>query len=98
MSKFALDGLTKCTALEMGEYGIRCNSVCPTVVLTAMGAKVWGDPEKGGPMLSKIPLNRFADEIDVVKPVMFLLNKEKSGMINAHSVPIEGGICGTLKM
>lgn len=32
----------------------------PTVVLTAMGRLGWSDPVKAGPMLSRIPLGRFA--------------------------------------
>ena len=32
----------------------------PTVVLTEMGKRHWSDPAKGGPMLSKIPMGRFA--------------------------------------
>jgi len=36
------------------------NAVNPTVVLTDMGRQGWSDPKKGGPMLSRIPLGRFA--------------------------------------
>lgn len=32
----------------------------PTVVLTAMGRLGWSDPVKAGPMLTRIPLGRFA--------------------------------------
>ena len=59
-SKFALHGLTKVLALELGPYGIRVNAVAPTVTLTPMGLKVWGDPAKAEPMLARIPLGRFA--------------------------------------
>ena len=46
-------------ALELGQHGIRVNSVNPTVVMTEMGRMAWSAPEKGGPMLAKIPLNRY---------------------------------------
>jgi len=46
-------------ALELGPHNIRVNAVNPTVILTPMGEKVWGDPAKGAPMLAKIPLGRF---------------------------------------
>lgn len=48
-------------ALELGKHNIRVNCVNPTVVLTEMG-KRWLDPAKGGPMLAKIPLGRFAGQ------------------------------------
>eukprot|EP00968_Pinguiococcus_pyrenoidosus_P018673 scaffold1954_cov268-Pinguiococcus_pyrenoidosus.AAC.110 len=48
-------------ALEFGVYGIRVNSVNPTVVLTEETSKIWEDFTKAAPMLSKIPLGRFAE-------------------------------------
>ena len=51
---------TKVLARELGPYGIRANSVCPTVVLTEMGQRVWGEEAKAAPMIARIPLGRFA--------------------------------------
>src|SRR5258708_31871207 len=59
-SKAGLDQLTKVMAVELGEDGIRVNSVNPTVVMTEMGKRAWRQPAKRGPMLQRIPLNRFA--------------------------------------
>ncbi|CAD7948417.1 unnamed protein product [Amoebophrya sp. A25] len=98
MSKGAIDLLTKTAALELGPHKIRCNAVNPTVIMTPMGKKVWGNPEKGGPMLTRIPLGQFAEEKDVVKPVLFLLDTEQSGMVNGATVPIEGGMIAVCKM
>ncbi|VDM57832.1 unnamed protein product [Angiostrongylus costaricensis] len=39
-SKAGLDMVTRCMAKELGQYGIRVNSVNPTVVMTEMGRKV----------------------------------------------------------
>lgn len=97
-SKAALDMLTKMTALELGQHGIRCNAVNPTVVMTDMGKMAWGDEDKAAPMLDRIPLDRFAEVSEVVQPVLFLLS-EGAGMINGSVMPIEGGLVGacTLK-
>lgn len=57
-SKGAVDSMTKVMALELGEYGIRVNTVNPTVIMTEMGRKVWSEPAKSKGMLAKIPLGR----------------------------------------
>jgi NAD(P)-dependent dehydrogenase (short-subunit alcohol dehydrogenase family) len=41
-SRAGLVMATKVLARELGRYVIRANSVCPTVVLTEMGQRVWG--------------------------------------------------------
>ncbi|KAF4660482.1 hypothetical protein FOL47_007145 [Perkinsus chesapeaki] len=78
VSKAGLDMLTKMTALELGPMGIRCNSVCPTVVMTPMGTRVWGLDEKAKPMRDRIPLGRFADMSEVTAAVMYLLSDASS--------------------
>jgi NAD(P)-dependent dehydrogenase (short-subunit alcohol dehydrogenase family) len=90
VSKGALDQLTRMMALELGKHGIRVNSVNPTVVLTDMGARAWGDPAKAGPMLAKIPLNKFAEVEDVVNAISFLLSSS-AAMVNGVMLPIDGG-------
>jgi NAD(P)-dependent dehydrogenase (short-subunit alcohol dehydrogenase family) len=59
-SKAGLVMATKVLARELGRYGIRANSVCPTVVLTEMGQRVWGEEARAAPMIARIPLGRFA--------------------------------------
>ena len=44
-SKAALDNITRVSALELGKYNIRVNSVNPTVVMTPMSAWYWGRPD-----------------------------------------------------
>jgi len=93
-SKGALDQLTRTMAMELGAKGIRCNAVLPTVVLTELGRAAWTDPVAAKPMLARIPLNRFAEIEDVVKPILFLLSDDAS-MINGAFVPIDGGFLST---
>ena len=100
MSKAAMDALTRQVALELGsQFGTRCNSVCPTVVLTRMGRENWENgSEKGKKMKDKIPLGRFCEEVDVVNVVLFLLTEEFSGMMNGACLPVEGGFLAGCKM
>ena len=91
MSKAGLDALTRNLALELAPRKIRVNSVNPTVILTRMGRENWSDPQKAGPLLSRIPLNRFGEVKEVVDPVIWLLSDESS-YIDGHCLPIEGGL------
>ncbi len=90
-SKFGLNGLTKVMAVELGPYNIRVNAIAPTVVLTPMGTKVWGDPKKADPVKAKIPLARFAYPEEVTNAVFFLAS-EASSMIHGETLIIDGGV------
>lgn len=89
-SKAGLVMATKVLALELGPGGVRANSLCPTIVLTDMGRKVWGAEEKAAPMLARIPLGRFAAPAEVSATALFLASDHAS-MINGVDVPIDGG-------
>ncbi len=89
-SKAALDMLTQVMALELGPHGIRVNAVNPTVVLTPMGRRAWGDPAKGGKMLARIPLGRFLETSEVCDAVLYLLSDHAS-MIHGAILPLDGG-------
>ncbi|WP_245664529.1 SDR family NAD(P)-dependent oxidoreductase [Nocardia grenadensis] len=89
-SKAGLVMATKVLALELGPDGVRANSLCPTIVLTDMGRKVWGAEEKAAPMLARIPLGRFAAPAEVSATALFLAS-ELASMINGVDVPIDGG-------
>jgi L-xylulose reductase len=89
-SKAALDNITRVSALELGQYGIRVNSVNPTVVMTPMSAWYWGRPEIEGPFLEAMPLHRWATEDDIAGPICFLLS-DAAAMISGVSLPIDGG-------
>ena len=89
-SKAALDNITRVSALELGRYGIRVNSVNPTVVMTEMSAFYWGRPEIEGPFLDQMPLGRWATEDEIAAPIVFLLS-DGASMISGVSLPIDGG-------
>jgi NAD(P)-dependent dehydrogenase (short-subunit alcohol dehydrogenase family) len=90
-SKAGLGMLTKVLALEWGPRGVAVNAVAPTVTLTPLGQRVWGDPAKGGPMLAKIPLGRFALPNEVASVVVFLAS-DLAAMINGETVLVDGGL------
>ena len=89
-SKAALDNITRVSALELGKYNIRVNSVNPTVVMTEMSAFYWGRPEIGDPFMKQMPLHRWATEDEIAAPIVFLLG-DGASMISGVCLPIDGG-------
>lgn len=89
-SKAAMDNITRVSALELGEHGIRVNSVNPTVVMTPMSAWYWGRPEIEGPFLEQMPLGRWATEDEIAGPIVFLLSSD-AALISGVCLPIDGG-------
>ncbi|MGA3681230.1 SDR family oxidoreductase [Pseudomonas graminis] len=89
-SKGAMDAMTRVQCGEWGRYGIRVNSVNPTVTLTPMAQMAWSEPSKRDPALAAIPLGRFAETAEVAAPILFLLSSAAS-MVTGVSLPIDGG-------
>jgi L-xylulose reductase len=89
-SKGAVNQVTRVMSIELGPLGIRTNNVNPTVVMTKMGAKAWSDPVKSNPILSRIPIGRFAECDDVANVTLFLLS-DYSTYVNGVSIPVDGG-------
>lgn len=89
-SKAALDNITRVSALELGQHGIRVNSVNPTVVMTEMSAFYWGRPEIAEPFMAAMPLGRWATADEIAAPIVFLLS-DGAAMITGVSLPVDGG-------
>ncbi|MBI2346037.1 MAG: glucose 1-dehydrogenase [Deltaproteobacteria bacterium] len=89
-SKGGLNMLTKVMAAELGPHNIQCNAVAPTVILTEMGEKVWGNPAKGDPMKAKIPLRRFGQPVEVADLVLYLASPA-SDLVTGQVILIDGG-------
>jgi NAD(P)-dependent dehydrogenase (short-subunit alcohol dehydrogenase family) len=93
-SKAGLIMATKVQALELGPYGIQANVVCPTIIMTEMGQRVWGEEAKAAPMLARIPAGRFGTPQQVADVVVFLASPA-SDMVNGVEIPVDGGYTAT---
>jgi 2-deoxy-D-gluconate 3-dehydrogenase len=82
--------LTKAMVCEWARYNIQTNAVCPTVVLTPLGTRIWGDPAKGKPMLAKIPLGRFGQPVEIADSVLYLASPA-SYLVCGDILLIDGG-------
>lgn len=88
-AKSGIIAMTKVMAKEWGTYGIRVNSVAPTVVLTALGHKAWDGPV-GDAFKKTIPAERFAEPEEIASVIAFLCSKG-AGMITGHNLLVDGG-------
>lgn len=89
-SKFAVEGLTKAMAIELGPHNIRVNTVCPTFIETELTAKGLADPEFRAWVLSKIKLGRLGRIEDIMGPVVFLAS-DAAAMITGSALMVDGG-------
>jgi NAD(P)-dependent dehydrogenase (short-subunit alcohol dehydrogenase family) len=89
-SKFAMEGMTKSMAIELGPDGIRVNSVCPTFIETELTAKNLSDKDFRAWVLSKIKLGRLGRIEDIMGPVVFLAS-DASGLVTGTSLLVDGG-------
>jgi NAD(P)-dependent dehydrogenase (short-subunit alcohol dehydrogenase family) len=90
MNKFGVEGLARGMAIELAEYNIRVNTVCPTFVETPMVKKFFKNKKFKNKMLRNIPLGRVAQESDVATAVAFLA-ADSSEMITGTSLVVDGG-------
>ena len=100
-SKFAIRGLTQSVAAEFAPMNIRCNCICPGVVLTPMwDAQLAGyakkrniAPEEVMPRFVKnTPLGRLCELDDITNLVVFL-SSDRSSYMTGQSLNLTGGGC-----
>lgn len=89
-SKGALNSLTKSLCAEWGRHNVQVNAICPTVVMTPMGKRTWGPPEKSAPFIAATPARRFAEPVEIADAALYLASNA-SGMVNGHLLMVEGG-------
>jgi NAD(P)-dependent dehydrogenase (short-subunit alcohol dehydrogenase family) len=89
-SKGAVRLLTKTTALQYARDGIRCNSVHPGPIVTAMTERRRAEPSVYQSMLSRIPLGRYGEPDEVAYGVLYLASDE-SAFVTGSELVIDGG-------
>lgn len=89
-SKWALEGLTKALAVEVGSHGIRVNTICPTFIETPMTQPFFEDPVFKETVLKKIKLGRLGQLTDVTGAAVFLAS-DASAMMTGSALMLDGG-------
>ncbi len=90
MTKAAIAHLTKCLAVEWAPHGINVNAVAPTFIRTPGTVKWLADDAFRADLLSRIPLGRVGDPVDVAAAVIFLASPA-SAMVTGTTLMIDGG-------
>ena len=90
-TKGALTMLTKSVAVRYAKDNIRCNSVHPSTVETALVQAMLKDPERRAERLGEVPLGRLASATDVANALVHLASDEAS-FINGAALAIDGGL------
>lgn len=87
VSKWAVNGMTKSLARELGPFNIRVNAVAPGVTATDM---VRALPEEMVERISQgIPLRRVGKPSDIAHAFLFLASDE-AGYITGAILPVDG--------
>ena len=89
-SKGAVRIFTKTTAIQYAADGIRANSVHPGPIVTPMTEERRADPATRELMLSRIPLARYGQPMDVAYGVLYLASDESS-FVTGSELVIDGG-------
>jgi len=88
-TKCGIDAFMRTVALEMGPKGIRCNSVNPGMVETALiGSFTEEQKEKER---QNYPLRRFAQPEDIANGIAYLLS-DAASFVTGTALKIDGGM------
>ena len=88
-SKWAVIGITRTAAVELGEKGIRCNAICPTSVNTPMANTPEGQPQLRLERKA-VPLGRIAEPEEIASMIHFLASTD-CNFITGQAIAVDGG-------
>jgi NAD(P)-dependent dehydrogenase (short-subunit alcohol dehydrogenase family) len=101
-AKAAVNQLSKCAAMELGEHGVRVNSVSPGAIATGIVAKALGmEAGKADQAADKLgeaftraqPIPRAGLPEDIAQCVAWLAS-DRSTFVNGIDIVVDGGLIG----
>jgi NAD(P)-dependent dehydrogenase (short-subunit alcohol dehydrogenase family) len=101
-AKAAVIHLTRCVAMELGESGVRVNSISPGAIVTGIVGKALGLSVEAAEQTSAVmgevykaaqPIPRAGLTEDIAHAAVFLASDESS-FVNGHDLVVDGAITG----
>ena len=89
-SKGAVVNMTRALAAEWALEGIRVNAIAPGWVKTRLVEVFNDDPTIIPQLISRIPMGRLADPVEMATAILFLASGASS-MVTGHTLPVDGG-------
>lgn len=89
-SKHAVEGLTRCAALEAAPAGVRVNAVAPGPIDTGMLTRLTGTSERKATMLSSVPLKRAGMPEEIADAIVFV-GSGKASFMTGEVLRVNGG-------
>jgi NAD(P)-dependent dehydrogenase (short-subunit alcohol dehydrogenase family) len=91
-SKFAVVGMTQSAALDMAEFGVRVNVICPGSIRTEMMERwIEGSPNAEDALASLAPLKRVGRAQEIADAAVWLLSGSSS-YVTGQAINVDGGI------
>ena len=92
-AKGAIISLTRAMAADFARYGIRVNCIAPGTTMTPLGKRLieHDTPEQLAQRLSRYPMNRFGEPIEIARSVLFLASDDSSYATGTCLV-VDGGL------
>lgn len=89
MTKFGLEGLNKSMAMDLGFYGVRCNTVCPTKTIVNQEERR-KTKKRLNIIIKKIPLRKFST-VKQISEIVYFLTTASASSITGTSIVSDGG-------
>lgn len=89
-SKWAIEGMTKATAIELAPHGIRVNSICPTFIDTPLTKPYFQKAGFGDHVMGMIKLGRLGQVEDITGAALYLAS-DASSLMTGSSIVLDGG-------
>lgn len=101
-AKAAVNHLSRCVAMELGEHNVRVNSVSPGLIATGIMPKALGmEAGKADKLMAELepryakmqPIPRAGAPDDIAQCVLWLAS-DHSGFVNGVDIVVDGGMIG----
>ncbi len=89
-AKFGVRGITKSSAMDLAQYGITVNAICPGLIDTVMTKMFTSDKKILAEMLQPVPAGRVGVPQDIANAALYLASEEASYVTGTELV-VDGG-------